>query len=96
MIVFSTAYSTLEGKPGILLAQELSLPKVHDAENQLVELRQRALDVIGHGEGLKISDIAQALGISTSLPQVVVEPLVGDDVIQRVRRRGPHTFRGPE
>ena len=50
-----------------LLAQELPVQPAHDVENQLIQLRDHALKVISESEGLKVTDIANLLGVSGSL-----------------------------
>lgn len=70
------SYSELGTQLERLIAQELPLPRTHDAENQLDILRETILGLVTVDDGLKVGDIAKALGISTELAKVVVRPLV--------------------
>ena len=87
------SYAELEDSLGTLIAQELPVPKTHDAENQLVELRTQALDITSADTGLKMPDLAKALGVSTALAQVVVRPLVGKGLRTEGQKRGTKYFR---
>ncbi len=87
------SYSQLEERVGQLLAQALPVPRTHQAENALDELRDRALSVTSPDDGLKIADIASLLGVSTALAQVVVRPLVGRGLRTEGQRRGTKYFR---
>ncbi|WP_380167747.1 hypothetical protein [Jannaschia sp. R86511] len=86
------SYHELENVLTTLLGQELPIPRTHEAENQIVDLRRQVLNVTSPVDGLKIGDIATALGISTSLAQVVVRPLVGDTLRTEGQRRGMRYF----
>ena len=71
-----------------LLAQELPVQPTHDVENQLAQLREQAIKVIGEGEGLRVTDIAELLGVSVDMAKLVVRPLVGAQVEMKGIRRG--------
>ena len=83
-----SSFSDLEARIEWLIAQELPLPRTHDAENQLEGLRETVLALVAASEGLKIGDIAKAVGVSTDLAKVVVRPLVAEDKlrVQGVKR----------
>ena len=87
-----SSYSELQERLGALLAQELPVPRTHAAENQLQQLRTQAMDLIKQSEGLKIVDIAKALGVSIDLAKVVIKPLVGDDLRIEGIKRGAKYF----
>lgn len=87
------SYNELEEKLGQLVAQEMPVPRTHDAENQLVALREQVMQIVDPDEGLKIGDVATALGISTELAQLVVRPLVGDRLRTEGQKRGTRYFR---
>ncbi|MFD7320597.1 hypothetical protein ACFV9D_05820 [Streptomyces sp. NPDC059875] len=90
------SYTELEDKLSILLAQELPVSKTHDAENQLIELRHQVLSQVAHHDaGLRIGDIATALGVSTDLARLVVRPLVGNGLRTEGQRRGMRYFLDP-
>lgn len=76
------SYSELEEKVEQLIAQELPLPRTHDAENQVDELRSTLLGLLSSEDGLKIGDIATALGVSIDLAKVVVRPLMASDQLR--------------
>ncbi len=89
-------YSSFHGLQEVierLVAQELPVPTTHDVENQLTELRESVLRLVTADEGLKIADIAKALGVTTDLAQVVVRPLVGAGLRTEGERRGTKYFR---
>ncbi|HZR82882.1 MAG TPA: hypothetical protein VFD92_17430 [Candidatus Binatia bacterium] len=81
------SYVELGGKIEKLLAQELPVQRTHDVENQLAQLRADAVRVIGESHGLRINDIAKLLGVSKDMAQVVVRPLVGEQLrIEGIKR----------
>lgn len=86
------SYTELEEKLGTLIAQELPVATTHDAENQLVQLRERVLGLATTDVGLKIGDLATALGVSTGLAQLVVRPLVGAGLRTEGQRKGTKYF----
>jgi hypothetical protein len=83
-----SSYSELEEGVGELIGQELPIPTLHEAENPLAALRRRALELLAAKPGLKIRDIAVALGITGDLAQVVVRPLVGAGIRTEGQTRG--------
>src|SRR5262249_17268802 len=70
------SYSELQAGLEKLLSQEFPVQPKHEVENQLQVLREHAVRVIGESEGLKITDIASLLGVSTDMAKLVVKPLV--------------------
>jgi len=82
------SYTELQSGLERLLAQEFPVQPTHDVENQLQELRARAVQAISGSEGLKVPDIARLLGISTDLAKLVVKPLVGDKLRTEGVKRG--------
>jgi hypothetical protein len=82
-----SSYAELQSQVERLLAQELPVPRTHDVENQLTQLREQALNLISESEGLKIPDIAKLLGVSIDMAKVVVKPLVGPKLrIEGIKR----------
>jgi predicted nucleotide-binding protein len=82
-----SSYAELQEGLERLLAQEFPVTPAHDVENQLTQLREQVVHLVGESEGLKMPDIAQLLGVSIEMAQVVVRPLVGDKLrIQGVKR----------
>lgn len=77
-----SSFTDLEARIESLIAQVLPLPRAHDAENQLQDLRETVLSLLAESEGLSIGDIAKAVGISTDLAKVVVRPLVAADKLR--------------
>ena len=73
-----TSYAELQAGLERLLAQEFPVQPTHDVENQLAQLREQALRVIGDSEGLKVPDIASLLGVSIDMAKVIVRPLVDE------------------
>ena len=90
------SYSELEDKLGQLIAQEMPVPRTHEAENQLVDLRKRVFTIVSTENGLRIADIARALGVSTALAQVVIKPLVGAGLCTEGQRRGTKYYLDPK
>ena len=82
------SYTELQSGLERLLAQEFPVQPTHDVENQLQELRARAVKAISESDGLKVPDIAKLLGISTDLAKLVVKPLVGDKLRTEGVKRG--------
>lgn len=81
------SYAELSTGVEKLLLQEFPLEPTHDVENQLRQLRDQAVSVIGESEGLKISDIAKLLGVSVDMAKVIVRPLIGDKLrIEGIKR----------
>lgn len=85
-----SSYTELGNELGRLLADVLPVPKTHEAENQLENLRATALNIIDQAgaEGLKIADIAAAIGVSVDLAKLVVRPLVGGQLSTKGIRKG--------
>lgn len=77
-----SSYSELGDKLAALLTQEFPPIREHDAEAYLAQLRQDALGVVRDSDGVKIGDIANALGISVDLAKVVVRPIVDAGAIR--------------
>lgn len=78
-----------------LLGQELPAQQTHDAENQVIQLRERVLGLVSETDGLAIADIAQLLGVSVPLAQVVVRPMTGHGLRTTGQRRGMKYFLDP-
>lgn len=76
------SYAELEERVEQLISQEFPLPRTHDAENQVDELRRTLLELASPEDGLKIGDIATALGVSIDLAKVVVRPLVASEQLR--------------
>lgn len=89
------SYTELEERIGTLLGQQMPLPKMHEAENQLDELRQQVFGMVNEDIGLKMADMAKALGVSTALAQIVVRPLVGRGLRTEGQRRGTRYYLDP-
>lgn len=87
-----SSYSEYEDKLSELMAQELPVQITSEAENQLTILRQRVIAILDDEVGLKIGEIATALGISTGLAQVVMRPLVGRGVRTTGHKRATRYF----
>jgi hypothetical protein len=87
-----SSYTELQEGLAKLLAQELPVQPTHDVENQLVQLRQQALQAIAGSEGLKVPDIAELLGISVEMAKLVVRPLVGNELEVHGIKRGAKYF----
>ena len=72
------SYTELQAGVEKLLAQELPVPRTSNAENEVQRLRDEARALVADApSGLKVGDLAKALGISVDLAKVVVKPLVG-------------------
>lgn len=87
-----SSYAELQAGLETLLAQELPVARTHEAENQMKQLREQTMSLVRQSEGLKIGDIAQALGVSIDLAKVVVKPLVGPDFRIEGIKRGAKYF----
>jgi hypothetical protein len=58
-------------------------------ENQLAQLRAQAVKLVSEApDGLKMSDIATALGVSVDMAKVIVYPLVGKQLRTEGVKRG--------
>jgi len=86
------SYAELQNQGGGLLAQEVPVPRTHEAENQLQQLRKQTMELVRQSEGLRIGDIAHALGISIDLAKVVVKPLVAVDLRIEGVKKGAKYF----
>ncbi len=81
------SYAELQAGVEKLLLQEFPVEPTHDVENQLRQLRNQAVSLVGDSEGLKIPDIANLLGVSVDMAKVIVRPLVGDKLrIEGIKR----------
>src|SRR5262249_31731445 len=87
------SYSKLEEEIGRLVAQELPVTPTHDVQNQLESLRKQAVSLIVESDsGLRIGDIATALGISIDLAKLVIKPMVGKEIMMTGATRGARYF----
>ena len=86
------SYTELQAGVERLLAQEVPVRPTHDVENQLVQLRDQAVRLIGDSEGLRIPDIAKLLGVSIDMAKVVVKPLVDHQLRIEGIKRGARYF----
>jgi hypothetical protein len=89
------SYAVLGEGISRILGQELPVPQAHDVENQVEQLRSQVLNLVTETDGLLISDIAQLLGVSVSLAQVVVRPLTFHGLRTTGQRRGMKYFLDP-
>jgi hypothetical protein len=87
-----SSYSELQEGLAKLLAQEIPVQPAHDVENQLTQLREQAIRVIGEGDGLKVTDIAELLGVSVDMAKLVVRPLVGGHLELKGIKRGARYY----
>lgn len=83
-----SSYSELQEGLAKLLAQELPVKPAHDVENQLTQLRQQVVKIVGESEGLGVNDIADLLGVSVDMAKLVVRPMVGDTIEMKGKTRG--------
>jgi hypothetical protein len=87
------SFAQLEERIEQLISQELPVPRTHDAENLLPELREIVLGLVDPENGLLIGDIAKALGVSNDLARAVIRPLVAEDRLQiRGIKRGSRYY----
>jgi hypothetical protein len=86
------SYTDLQQGVERLLQQEFPVQPAHDVENQLSQLRDQTISVVGDSEGLKIPDIAKLLGVSIDMAKVVVKPLVGKSLRIEGIKRGARYF----
>jgi hypothetical protein len=89
------SFAELEAGISQLLGQELPVQPRHDMQNQLVQLRDQALNVIREADGLKMGDIAKLLGVNVDLAKLVVRPMVGLQLETRGVKRGARYFAKP-
>lgn len=83
------SYSELQAGLERLLTQEFPIQPKHDMENQLVQLRGQAVKLVSEApEGLKMPDIANALGVSIDMAKVIVYPLVSKELRTEGVKRG--------
>ena len=91
-----SSYSELQEGLAKLLAQELPLEPTHDVENQLVQLRHQAVQLIaGADGGLRVPDIAELLGVSIEMAKLIVRPLVGEQLeVRGIKRAAKYYLKG--
>jgi hypothetical protein len=78
-----SSYTELQEGLAKLLAQELPVEPTHDVENQLVQLRLQAVQLIDVApDGLRVNDIAELLGVSVEMAKLVVRPLVAEGQLE--------------
>jgi predicted nucleotide-binding protein len=88
-----TSFAELQSGLEKILTQEFPIQPTHDVENQLTTLRNLAVDVIqANHEGLKITDIADLLGVTIDVAKVVVYPLVGKELRTEGVKKGTRYF----
>ena len=88
-----TSFSELQTGLEKILTQEFPIQPTHDVENQLTTLRNLAIDFIqANPEGLKITDIADLLGVTIDVAKVVVYPLVGKNLRTEGVKKGTRYF----
>lgn len=75
-----SSYSELQEGLAKLLAQELPVAPTHDVENQLLQLRNQAKELIRESDGLKVTDVAKLLGISVEMAKLVIRPMVNQEL----------------
>lgn len=87
-----SSYTELQEGLAKLLSQELPIKLVHDVETQLEQLRLQATQLIEQADGLRITDIADLLGVSKQMAQLVVRPLVNVKVKMKGATRGARYY----
>lgn len=75
------SFSQFEERLTALISQELPLPRTHTVEDQLTKLREESLNLLAESDGLKLADVATALGVSNDLAKVALKPLVNDGLL---------------
>ncbi len=83
------SYSELEAALEKLIAQELPPPSPISTVNFLEQVRSQIKDFVEENPGLRIADIARAVGQSQELTQVAIKPLVDASI----RTEGPNRGR---
>lgn len=83
-----TSFATLEDELGRLISQVLPPPRNEDAENFLVDLRQKVAQLVKGTPGIGVSTIASALGVSIELAKVVVRGEVGNTLMASGVKKG--------
>lgn len=86
------SFSELQAAIEQILTHEFPIQPTHTVEGQLTNLREQVERVVRDSEGLKISDIATLLGVSTDVAKVVVHPLVGSSLRTEGVRKGTRYF----
>ena len=86
------SYTALQDGISKLIAQELPIPRTHEVEDQLQQLRKEALAVISQSDGIKMNDIAKLLGISTDMAKLVVRQIVGKEIESKGSTRATRYF----
>ena len=71
-----SSFSELTEQLQNLISHELPVAREHKLEGQLFELRTEVLQLVGDAGGLRLTDIAKALNISTDLAKLVVRPMI--------------------
>jgi hypothetical protein len=88
-----TSFAELQTGLEKILTQEFPIQPTHDVENQLTTLRNLAVEVISSNpEGLKVTDIADVLGVTIDVAKVVVYPLVGAKLKTTGVKKGTRYF----
>ena len=86
------SFSELQAAIEKIFAQEFPIQPTHTVEGQLSNLREQVERVVRESEGLKISDIATLLGVSTDVAKVVVHPLIGRSLRTEGARKGTRYY----
>jgi hypothetical protein len=95
-----TSFAELTVGVGKLMRQQFGSPEPEVERtppgNRVVEqidaLRQELPEVVKNDPGLQIGGTASALGIPVDFAQLVVKPLVGDQLVTRGERRGTRYY----
>jgi hypothetical protein len=87
------SYAELSEGVTKLLSQEFPIEPEPGVEDQLGKLRGQTLALVGDSEGLKIGDIARALGVSTDYARLIVKPLLSSGEMRTEgQKRGTKYF----
>lgn len=83
------SYAELEDGLTKLLAQEFGVPRKGDQADPVRDFRERVPEVLSTEPGLRVGEIADRLGITVELAQVVVRPLAAGGKLETTgARRG--------
>jgi hypothetical protein len=92
-------YAELKAGLRKLMTQQFGSPEPEPTETagkEIVEgvnaLRQKIPEVVGSEPGLQIGGIASAVGVEVDMAQVLVKPLVGQQLVTRGVKRGTRYY----
>jgi hypothetical protein len=86
-----TSMTELGQKLERIVVKHFTVPK-NPVENELDLLRERILGLLHPTDGLRVTDIAKAAGVSVELAKLIVRPMVGTELRSDGQTRGTRYY----